>query len=208
MNTIIQYIHRPNSTELGKGNTHECYLLASATIRNEISELMPINASIEFLGLEDNKRWVFRATGGREFRINQFSDIYSNYAVEYGDEIILQKHIVNESVKRYVGVKKMNAIGLIKFKPNKYEIANHHKYSGIEDGLELNVIYDGLSRRLQIRSIGFISKRDDSPDMTKAYEVYLDNVIQNKSFLLFIRGESNTIVDYNKYEYHKITWEE
>ena len=39
MTKIYQYIHRPNNTELGKGNTHETYLLISKDV--DLSHLFP-----------------------------------------------------------------------------------------------------------------------------------------------------------------------
>ena len=39
MTKITQYVHRPNSTELGLGNTHECYMLVGTDI--DMSDIFP-----------------------------------------------------------------------------------------------------------------------------------------------------------------------
>lgn len=41
---ITQYTHRPNSTELGLGNTHECYMLVATDI--DMSGIFPPGESV------------------------------------------------------------------------------------------------------------------------------------------------------------------
>ena len=205
-NTIIQYIHRPNNTELGKGNTHDCYLLI--TSKSEAQEIINTGSDTVFTDLNNDKTWTFKATTGREFRITKMSDFYYENDVEYGDEIILQKHIVKGVTNRYVSIKKMNAIGLIRFKSEKYEISNIEKCPELQGDIELDVIYNGNNKRLRIEYIGLTSKKITSPDQTETYKIYLDGNILNKTILLFIDETGNKIIDYNKYEYHKLTWEE
>ena len=42
---IKQYLHRPNATELGIGNTHETYLLVNSNI--DLSDIFPKSTPVE-----------------------------------------------------------------------------------------------------------------------------------------------------------------
>lgn len=209
MNTIIQYIHRPNNTELGKGNTHECYLLVKSEIDSSVEELTPSGREVEFKDMQSDSSWRLKASKGREFRINQMADLYRTYGVEYGDEVILHKHLINGETFRYVSVKSANAIGLYNMNRNgDFEVYNIDKCPEIRNGIEFKVLYDGETKDLKIVFFESRRKRSDSPFSSDIYRVYINEELQTKSMLLFLREDGNYIEDYKKYEYHKITWEE
>lgn len=209
MNTIIQYIHRPNNTELGKGNTHECYLFVKSEIDESVEELIPSGREVEFKDMQNDSKWRLKAAKGREFRINQMADLYRTYDVEYGDEVILHKHVINGETSRYASVKKVNAIGLYNLNKNgDFGVYNIDKCAEIRHGIELKVLCDGEIHDLKISFLESRKKRFDSPSSSDIYRVYINEKLQTKSMLLFLRETGNYIEDYNKYEYHKITWEE
>ena len=53
MITVTQYSHFPNNTELGKGNTHECYLLIPNSY--DLSKIFPSGEEVEVIDvLDDN----------------------------------------------------------------------------------------------------------------------------------------------------------
>ena len=50
---ITQYIHRPNATEIGLGNTHECYMLVGTDV--DMSDIFPLGTDVS---IQDRKSVV------------------------------------------------------------------------------------------------------------------------------------------------------
>lgn len=46
---ITQYIHRPNATEIGLGNTHECYMLVGTDV--DMSDIFPLGIDVLYMML-------------------------------------------------------------------------------------------------------------------------------------------------------------
>ena len=57
--TIQQYLHRPNATELGQGNTNECYMLISTEI--DISDIFPVGVEISAQDTQSGKVYKLKA---------------------------------------------------------------------------------------------------------------------------------------------------
>ena len=51
---ITQYTHRPNSTELGLGNTHECYMLVGTDF--DMSGIFPPGEGVSIYDALTRKR--------------------------------------------------------------------------------------------------------------------------------------------------------
>ena len=212
MNTITQYIHRPNNTELGKTGTHDNYILAVTQVKDNMADFMPPGSEIEFQDMSSELKWRLKSAQGREFRVNQLGVLYRKYEVEFGDEVILHKQTSEDSQKYYIGVKKVNAIGLSRLKQNHaFEVINRERSNiiiPILGNVDIDVNYKGEKRKLRIQYLEARRKRSDSQETTLMYNIYIDGVKHNQSLLLFTDDRGNKIKDYEKYEYHKITWEE
>lgn len=70
---ITQYTHRPNSTELGLGNTHECYMLVATDI--DMSGIFPPGESVSIYDALTRKEYVLKSSNYREFRINSLAEL-------------------------------------------------------------------------------------------------------------------------------------
>ena len=84
---IIQYIHRPNSTELGIGNTHETYMLINS--EHDLSEVFPPGLEVSVGDSLSTHVYPIKSADGREFRVNQMGSLYRDYNVQPGDEVYL-----------------------------------------------------------------------------------------------------------------------
>ena len=89
---ISQYLHRPNTTELGLGNTHETYLLVGKDF--DLSSIFTPGVEVNVIDSRSGKSYALKATSGSEFRINQMAAIYNDYQVAPGDEIAFT--VINE----------------------------------------------------------------------------------------------------------------
>ena len=91
---LIQYTHRPNMTELGMGNTHETYMLINTN--TDLSGIFPPSIEVKVRDAVSGKHYSLKSSDGREFRVNQMGDLYRDYNVHPGDEIVITK-IENEN---------------------------------------------------------------------------------------------------------------
>ena len=86
METIIrQYVHRPNTTELGLGDTHETYMLVNSNI--DLTKMFPPSFEVKVEDSITHKIYSLKSANGREFRVNQMGKIFRDYNVKPGDEI-------------------------------------------------------------------------------------------------------------------------
>ena len=196
MITVTQYFHYPNNTELGKGNTHECYLLVPNTY--DLSHIFPDGKEVEVTDVSNKKKYYLRSAWGREFRINQMGQFYRDYDVHMGDEIILT-HVKGEKSSTYISVNKHNRL-VIKQGRNGAEIINLERLTSYKHGeiYEIPIVWAEQELTLQIQYKEAIAKRSDSPDLTDYYTVKLGNsILQNGSFFLTL-GSKNELTTFEK----------
>lgn len=196
MITVTQYFHYPNNTELGKGNTHECYLLVPNTY--DLSHIFPDGKEVEVTDVSNKKKYYLRSAWGREFRINQMGQFYRDYDVHMGDEIILT-HVKGEKSSTYISVNKHNRL-VIKQGRNGAEIINLERLTSYKHGeiYEIPIVWAEQELTLQIQYEEAIAKRSDSPDLTDYYTVKLGNsILQNGSFFLTL-GSKNELTTFEK----------
>lgn len=173
---ITQYTHRPNSTELGLGNTHECYMLVAADI--DMSGIFPPGESVSIYDALTRKEYVLKSSNYREFRINQMGDIYRDYNVIPGDEIVISQIEKDNVCDLCFTVKKYHRVVLL-VKKGLAEIINIDRLKAFEQGdkkYEVNVYDKGKNDILNISFDGAKAKRADSPNMTDFYHVSIDGV--------------------------------
>ena len=89
---IQQFIKSLNNTEIGKGGTHECYVLVSKKVENIGNIFDPANHRPTFINLKNGGIVdSVHITSGREFRINGLGDFYRDNNVNAGDEIVFER---------------------------------------------------------------------------------------------------------------------
>ena len=168
---IIQYTHRPNTTELGMGNTHETYMLVSAD--TDLSTIFPNGIDVKVRDALSGKNYFLKAVIGREFRVNQMGELYRDYNVYPGDEIIITKIEKESSYDVWVNVKKYSRVVMVVTSKGT-ELININRlesYSIEQNVYELKVVDRGNYNTLKITYKDALYKRNDSPTTTDFYDV-------------------------------------
>ena len=205
---IIQYIHRPNTTELGMGNTHETYMLINSDIN--LRAIFPVGVDVFVEDTDTHKKYSLKSADGREFRVNQMGEIYRNHHVLPGDEIIITNVSKAGSANTYITVKQFNRVVLM-VGNNGAEIINKERidaYLKTSNIYEISTFDRGVQNRLKISFKGSKKKRSDSPNTTDFYSVSLNDIdLTNGTYYLTI-GEKSTIVTLVKSNYNEIEFDD
>lgn len=208
---ITQYTHRPNSTELGLGNTHECYMLVATDI--DMSGIFPPGESVSIYDALTHKEYVLKSSNYREFRINQMGDIYRDYNVIPGDEIVISQIEKDNVCDLCFTVKKYHRVVLL-VKKGLAEIINIDRLKAFEQGdkkYEVNVYDKGKNDILNISFDGAKAKRADSPNMTDFYHVSIDGVdLPNGTYYLTlgVGSDKNILATLPKSDFNTIEFDD
>lgn len=208
---ITQYTHRPNSTELGLGNTHECYMLVATDI--DMSGIFPPGESVSIYDALTRKEYVLKSSNYREFRINQMGDIYRDYNVIPGDEIVISQIEKDNVCDLCFTVKKYHRVVLL-VKKGLAEIININRLKAFEQGdkkYEVNVYDKGKNDILNISFDGAKAKRADSPNMTDFYHVSIDGVdLPNGTYYLTlgVGSDKNILATLPKSDFNTIEFDD
>lgn len=163
---IVALIKQLNNTELGKGGTHDCYVLIPAGI--DILDLIPVvGAEVEFCCKQDQSKIKLRYTEGNEKRIVGLGPLYSKYDLCAGDEIVFEHILEKDSDKYFVNIKKYTDIVVVQKLKYGFEVLT-------ENGAELLEKFYGDNNLEKICSLEFVvsaQKRSDSPVRTKFYDL-------------------------------------
>lgn len=188
---IKQFIKSLNNTEIGKGGTHECYVLVSKKFKKIVNMFdsthqKPIFVNLKNGGILDS----VHITSGREFRINGLGDFYRNNKVNAGDEIVFERHDDGIKTEFFINLNtKKNTI--IFQKNNKgFEVLNIDRFEKLMSGnrYQDEVNYNGTSGLFVIEYKESSKKRSDSPYKTNFYSIFFNgknilNDLKNKEFL-------------------------
>lgn len=208
---ITQYTHRPNSTELGLGNTHECYMLVATDI--DMSGIFPPGESVSIYDALTRKEYVLKSSNYREFRINQMGDIYRDYNVIPGDEIVISQIEKDNVCDLCFTVKKYHRVVLL-VKKGLAEIINIDRLKVFEQGdkkYDVNVYDKGKNDILNISFDGAKAKRADSPNMTDFYHVSIDGVdLPNGTYYLTlgVGSDKNILATLPKSDFNTIEFDD
>ena len=208
---MTQYTHRPNSTELGLGNTHECYMLVATGI--DMSGIFPPGESVSIYDALTRKEYVLKSSNYREFRINQMGDIYRDYNVIPGDEIVISQIEKDNVCDLCFTVKKYHRVVLL-VKKGLAEIINIDRLKAFEQGdkkYEVNVYDKGKNDILNISFDGAKAKRADSPNMTDFYHVSIDGVdLPNGTYYLTlgVGSDKNILATLPKSDFNTIEFDD
>ena len=214
---ITQYIHRPNATEIGLGNTHECYMLVGTDV--DMSDIFPLGTDVSIHDAISSKEYTLKSSNVREFRINQMGDIYRDYNVTPGDEILISHIMKNGFSELCFTVNKLNRVVLFVKNETKNgetkrvaEIVNIDRLKPFEKGLknyEINVYNRGKQDLLKISFDGAKAKRDDSPNLTDYYLVQnIDNKMPSGTYYLTLNTDGNTLAKLPKSDFNTIVFDD
>ena len=210
METIIrQYLHRPNATELGIGNTHETYMLISSN--TDLSRMFPPGVEIVVEDTVSKKAYTLKSAYGGEFRVNQMGPIYRDYDMRPGDEILITGIEKGGVSKLFLTVRKFKRVGLAVTKKG-VELSNEDNLKGYGDSTArsytVNVLDRGVSAKLTLRFKQSLKKRSDSPAETDYFEAKLgdDPLISGTHYLTL--SEKSTLSSLLKSEYNEIKYDD
>lgn len=208
---LIQYTHRPNMTELGMGNTHETYMLINTN--TDLSGIFPPSIEVKVRDAVSGKHYSLKSSDGREFRVNQMGDLYRDYNVHPGDEIIITK-IENEKTSDLcVNVIQYQRVVLL-VNSNGTEIVNIDRLNSynLDNGIyQINVSDRGKQNILKISFRESRKKRSDSPNTTDFYTAQIDGQpLANGTYYLTLGGSSSLAMlpksEYNVVQFDNVVF--
>ena len=209
MTKITQYVHRPNSTELGLGNTHECYMLVGTDI--DMSDIFPPGEDVLVHDTVSPKEYTLKSSNYREFRINQMGEIYRDYKVAPGDEIVINQIKKNDCSDISLTVKNYHRVVLL-VRKGVAEITNIERLKPYEKGInkyEVNIYDRGKQDILQISFNGAKQKRADSPNTTDYYNVNINGGrMPNGTYCLTLSAEKNVLANLPKSDFNTIEFDD
>ena len=208
---LIQYTHRPNMTELGMGNTHETYMLINTN--TDLSGIFPPSIEVKVRDAVSGKHYSLKSSDGREFRVNQIGDLYRDYNVHPGDEIVITK-IENENTSDLcVNVIQYQRVVLL-VNSNGTEIVNIDRLNSynLDNGIyQINVSDRGKQNILKISFRESRKKRSDSPNTTDFYTAQIDGQpLANGTYYLTLGGSSSLAMlpksEYNVVQFDNVVF--
>ena len=205
---IVQYVHRPNSTELGLGNTHETYMLINSDI--DLSELFPESVEVTVEDTDTQKTYKLKSANGREFRVNQMGEIYRDHNVSPGDEILITQISKDGNTKLCITAKKYNRVVLM-VGSNGAEIANINRLNDVISGgksYHMNIYDRGKQQILEISFKEAKKKRSDSPSTTDYYNVTVDGASLPTGTYYLTLSERSTISTLVKSSFNEIVFDD
>jgi hypothetical protein len=205
---LTQYIHRPNITELGMGNTHETYMLINTDI--DLSNMFPPSSEVKVRDLQSGKYYALKSAIGREFRVNQMGELYRDYNVLPGDEIVITKIEKGGAFDICVNVRQYNRIVLLvgSYGVEVVNIKRLEKYAIANQSYKINVTDRGIQNTLIISFKEIRRKRSDSPNYTEFYNVSINKQnLANGTYYLTL-GDSSSLAMLPKSEYNVVDFNE
>lgn len=175
---IQQFIKKLNNTELGKGNTHEYYVLVPSEL--DIEKLFDAQNRnpIFFDKVTNEKREnLAQLTVGREYRIKGLGPYYRENNLCAGDEILFERRDYDGNTEFYIDLNiKTN---IITFQKNSkgFEVLNLDRLNSkiINGKYEVKSFYNNKLCDVTIEFIEASKKRVDSPDTTDFYDIKVDS---------------------------------
>ena len=211
MARILQYIHRPNLTELGMGNTHDRYLVGP---EDKLKQIFPLGVTIEVVDVYSDKKYsLYSKFENNEFRIKLMGDICDDYHLEPGDEVIFTRYESKEGTKTSLQIVECGRVflnpgkrenGIIK----DFEIVNLARLPRFskESGYSCEYSFLGVKHGIKIEFSETRRKRTDSPVLTDFYTITYDGkLLESKNspiYYLSIRNDSVILKSLQKYEFN------
>lgn len=203
MITVKKFIKQLNNTELGKGSTHDTYIL----IPQDVSIKGIFDRTENWIAFKDSaggESIDLKNTEGREKRIVGLGEYYRRNDLAAGDEIILQRIVSGDDESFIVGFQKYeNCLTIQRFKDN-FEILTESKLPMAQKWSE---IAEGFS----IEYLREEHKRSDSPETTSLYRVLVGgkNIAgkyKNKDMII-LKLQGNKVLEWKSTGWKQIEFE-
>lgn len=201
---VSQLIKQLNNTELGKGGTHDTYVLIPNEL--DISDIFSeVNLPIEFIDVDTSEKVTVRNTVGREKRLVGLGQYYRSKDLSAGDEIIFEKDVSEKDFK-YI-IRTIRHRERIAFQKSKmgFEILTSDRMKMAESWENH---FNGL---FEIKFLTEAKKRNDSPDTTRYYDIVIDGSSILEDFSVkeigFLKMENGSIKVMKWYGWKKYVFE-
>jgi hypothetical protein len=207
---IQQFIKSLNNTEIGKGGTHEYYVLVSKKVENIGNIFDPANHRPTFVNLKNGGTLdSVHITSGREFRINGLGDFYRRNNVNAGDEIIFERQDDGTKTEFFININTKENTIIFQKNSRGFEVLNSDRLNELMSANRYQdiVSYRGKTGLFEIKFKESSKKRSDSPGDTDFYSIsfngedIFENIKSNEYLEL-----SNSLT--NKILKKSIIWQE
>ena len=173
---IIQFVKQLNNTELGKGGTHDSYVLIPNEL--DVSDIFEtVNTPISFIDCDSQEQVNIRHTIGREKRIVGLGEYYRSKNLSAGDEIIFERRICSSFDEYKIRVRKNQNRIVFKKERRGFEILTPERMGLIETWKP------DLHETFEIVLLTSERKRQDSPSVTDYYDFLVNEESQLASFV-------------------------
>lgn len=184
---IVQLVKQLNNTELGKGGTHDTYVLIPNEL--DITDIFTkTNEPIEFRDADNTESVVARNTVGREKRIVGLGQYYRSRDLSAGDEIVFERRSDNIGSKCIVRVVKHPENLVFQKAKSGFEILTPERLSMAKSWCEQS------EDEFSIDFLCSAKKRNDSPDTTDFYDIS----VNGKSLLDSYSGKDIGLISFEK----------
>lgn len=184
---IVQLVKQLNNTELGKGGTHDTYVLIPNEL--DITDIFTkTNEPIEFRDADNSEAVVARNTVGREKRIVGLGQYYRSRDLSAGDEIVFERRSDNIGSKCIVRVVKHPENLVFQKAKSGFEILTPERLSMAKSWCEQS------EDEFSIDFLCSAKKRNDSPDTTDFYDIS----VNGKSLLDSYSGKDIGLISFEK----------
>ena len=171
---IQQFIKSLNNTEIGKGGTHECYVLVSKKVENIGNVFDAANLQPKFINLKNGGTVdSVHITSGREFRINGLGDFYRSNNVNAGDEIVFERRDNGAKTEFFINLNTKKDTIIFQKNSRGFEVLNSDRLDQLisDNSYQGEVNYKSRSGLIVIEFKESAKKRSDSPDETDFYSI-------------------------------------
>lgn len=163
---IIQIVKKLNNTELGKGGTHDTYVLIPNDL--DVTDVFEQNVPMNFVDKHSGEIVTVRNTVGREKRIVGLGQYYRNMNLSAGDEIIFEKKEGIDETKLIIYTKRYDDSIVIQKYKHGFEILTPERTERFKEILSVMDIDIQIEFKVSER------KRNDSPEVTDFYDVKIN----------------------------------
>ena len=182
-----------NNTELGKKNTHECYVHVSTNASQMDTFFDAKNINPHLIDKSTNKKVAgdIHITKNREFRINGLGQYYAEKQVCAGDKIIFEKDVNKGNTQFFVSIQKEKDSMTFVKKSGGFENLNPERAPHLisKRPYIFNGLYNYENAEIEVLFKEAKKIRLDSPDITdlfslKANSIDLTSTYKDKDILI------------------------
>ena len=164
---VTQLIKQLNNTQLGKGGTHDSYVLIPSELY--VGDIFQAaDQTVWFTDPEMGDRVAVKYTVAREKRLSGLGPYYRRSRLEAGDEIIFEKRIYSSRTEYYVRTRKHPDRIAFQKARDGFEILTPERMmtAGLRNGQ--------LEEHLRIIFLKRAKKQNNSPDTTDFYDIEIE----------------------------------